>query len=763
VNWSLLRDRLLQAPWVVAALTASAMVVLGIALLGGWAYGVLRALLGAALALLALALLGALANGRARRAAEQALQQQRQQLHDLEDRARQLRDELDAHTGSETRLQELNHQLAETERFMRLVTDNIPARLAYWDSERRCLFVNRAGYANWGKRREDFIGRTSKEIFGQNFTSANEPYSAAALRGEAQTFERDELLRSGETGVTLMHYEPDIRDGRVVGFFSLATDVTRTRVAERRLREINEQLRQALERAEAGSRAKTMFLSNMSHEIRTPMNAILGLTHLLRRSSSDPVQSDRLRKVTDAADYLLRIINDILDLAKIESGRLRLEARDFSLDEMLAGVTALVSDQARDKGLELVIATDQVPDRLHGDSTRLAQALLNLLGNAVKFTERGMVRLNVVVLEHKPPHVRLRFEVHDTGIGIDQAQLDLLFTPFQQADGSTTRRFGGTGLGLAITKHIAELMDGEVGGESTPVAGSRFWFSAHLMTQATQTAAPAALRGLGVLLVDDLPEVRDALGAMLRAFGMRADLAADMAQALRLRNAASDAGHQHDVLLIDWELPDGAALALAAQLRERGAEATPLLLTTASDDAALREVARAAGAHIVLKPITASSLLDSLLRALGVAPEGPPARPLPGGAPAQTPSWPGARVLVAEDNRVNQDVAVELLRTVGIAPDVAEDGLQAVQMARAAPYDLILMDLQMPRLDGLQATRELRSGPDALAVPIVAMTADAFVEDRNACLAAGMNDHIAKPIELSVLHAVLQRWLPAAR
>jgi two-component system, sensor histidine kinase and response regulator len=624
VNWSVLRDRLLRAPWVVAALLASALVVLGIALVGGWAYEVVRALLGIAVALLALALFGALANVRARGAADRALRQQRQQLNDLEDRARRLREELDAHTGAETRLQELNHQLAETERFMRLVTDNIPARLAYWDSERRCMFVNRAGYANWDKRREDFIGRTSKEIFGQTFTSANEPYSAAALRGEAQTFERDERLRSGETVVTLMHYEPDIRDGRVVGFFSLATDVTRTRVAERRLREINEQLRQALERAEAASRAKTMFLSNMSHEIRTPMNAILGLTHLLRRGVTDPLQSDRLRKVTDAADYLLRIINDILDLAKIESGRLRLEARDFSLDEMLSRVTALVSEQACDKGLELMVATGQVPDRLHGDSTRLAQALLNLLGNAVKFTARGSVRLNVAVLEHSPPHLRLRFEVQDTGIGIDPAQLDLLFTPFQQADGSTTRRFGGTGLGLAITKHIAELMDGEVGAESTPM-GSRFWFSARLMTA------------------------------------------------------------------------DG------------------------------------------------------------------PSDPTPSSAPAQTPNWPGARVLVAEDNHVNQHVAVELLRTVGIAPDVAEDGLQAVQMARATAYDLILMDVQMPGLDGLQATRQLRNGPRALAVPIVAMTADAFAEDRKACLAAGMNDHIAKPIEVSVLHAVLQRWLPVAR
>ena len=628
MNWSVLRDRLLQAPWIVSALTVLAILVLGIALLGPWTHGALRAFLGVAMLLLAGVLFVVLADTRARNAARQQLQQQREQMQQLEQRTRQLREELEAHTGAETRLQALNHQLAETERFMRLVTDNIPARLAYWDSERRCLFIIRAGYANWGKQREDFIGRTSKEIFGPNFTSANEPYSAAALRGEPQTFEREEHLQGGEVAVTLMQYEPDVRDGRVVGFFSLATDVTRTRVAERRLREINEQLRQALERAEAASRAKTMFLSNMSHEIRTPMNAILGLTHLLRRSITDPVQGERLRKVTDAADYLLRIINDILDLAKIESGRLRLETRDFSLAAMLSEVTALVSEQAREKGLELVVERGAAPDRLHGDATRLAQALLNLLGNAVKFTERGSVRLTVVVLEQTPPHLRLRFEVHDTGIGIEAAQLESLFTPFQQADGSTTRRFGGTGLGLSITKHIAELMDGEVGVESTPVAGSRFWFSARLQMQSTQAVVPATLNG-----VDSLP----------------------------------------------------------------------------------------------------------------------------------APTWSGVRVLLAEDNPVNQEVAVELLRTVGISPDVADDGVQAVAMARAGSYDLILMDVQMPRLDGIQATRELRNGPGGFTAPIVAMTADAFVEDRNACLAAGMNDHIAKPIEVSALYAVLQRWLPAGR
>jgi two-component system sensor histidine kinase/response regulator len=543
---------------------------------------------------------------------------------------RQLRAELQAHAGNEARLKALNHQLAETERFMRLVTDGIPARLAYWDRERRCLFVNRAGHAKWGKSREEFVGRTSREIFGEAFIGANEPYSAAALRGEAQTFEREERMASGETVVTQIHYEPDIRDGRVVGFFSMATDVTRTREAERRLREANEQLQQALDRAEAASRAKTMFLSNMSHEIRTPMNAIIGFTHLMRREIDDPAQSERLRKVSDAADHLLRIINDILDLAKIESGGLRLESIDFSLHDVLSRVTMLVSEDALAKGLEVVTTPSDVPDRLHGDPTRLAQALLNLLGNAIKFTERGAVRLGVVLLKQKASHLTLRFDVHDTGIGIEPAQLDALFMPFQQADGSTTRRFGGTGLGLSITKRIAELMGGEVGADSTPGAGSHFWFTARLMAQSPSPAGAPAL----------------------------------------------------------------------AQPAER------------TDGA---------------------------------------------------PHWHGARVLLAEDNRVNQDVAVELLRALGIAPDVASDGAQAVQMARATAYDLILMDVQMPRLDGLQATRELRHGQGALTVPIVAMTAGAFAEDRKACLAAGMNDHIAKPIELSALHAVLRRWLRAER
>jgi two-component system sensor histidine kinase/response regulator len=361
----------------------------------------------------------------------------------------------------------------------------------------------------------------------------------------------------------------------------------------------------------------------MSHEIRTPMNAIIGLTHLLRRDIVEPAHSERLSKVADAADHLLRIINDILDLAKIESGQLRLEATDFSLDDVLARATSLVADEARAKGLELVIAAEPVLHRLHGDSTRLVQALLNLLGNAIKFTDRGVVTLSVALLESEPTQVMLRFEVRDTGIGIEPAQLEALFQPFQQADNSTTRRFGGTGLGLAITKRIAEVMGGVAGADSTPGVGSRFWFTVRLTASAPLAAAPAQA------------------------------------------------------------------------------------------------------------------------------------------APAATqPRWPGARVLLAEDNRVNRELAVELLRTVAIVPDVAVDGLEAVRMARAAAYDLVLMDVQMPELDGLQATRELRRSARVPDVPIIALTASAFAEDREACLAAGMNDHIAKPIDPQMLYRALLRWMP---
>jgi len=671
---------------------------------------------------------------------------------------------------------EIEH-LADSERFTRLIADNLPSRVAYWDRELRCRFVNRIGHEFWGKTRDDFIGRTSREIFGTSFTGANEPYSQAALRGEPQDFERIEKRPDGRTAVMWMHYEPDLRDGEVVGFFSLATDITRVHEAEHQLRDSNAELAQARDRAEAASRAKSMFLSNMSHEIRTPMNAILGLAHLMSRDAADPAMVKRVEMLGDAASHLLQIINDILDLSKIEAGQMKLDEADFALDTVLARACTLVVDRARAKGLELVLDTDHLPEHAHGDATRLVQALVNLLSNAVKFTERGSVRLRGDLLDAGPP-LELRFEVHDTGIGIDAEVLPTLFQPFQQADGSTTRRFGGTGLGLAITRRIAELMGGEVGAVSTPGQGSRFWFTARLGAAARPVPVPAPqLAGRRALVVDDLAEAREALAEMLTRLGLVPEVADGAAQAVERFGRSLERGAGPDILLLDWLMPGADGIATAARLRERAEQhrpralLPPMVLVSASDDPSLPARARDAGfAELLLKPVTPSALHDGLLRALQRQPL-PPSPTPPGGIAATIAALKrdhaGARVLLAEDNPVNQQVAAELLRVLAFEIGLADDGVAAVRMAlqgcASGPWHLILMDVQMPAMDGLEATRELRRHARLDGTAIIAMTADAFAEDREACLAAGMDDHVPKPVDPAQLYAVLRCWLPGRR
>ncbi|MBW8756266.1 MAG: PAS domain S-box protein [Burkholderiales bacterium] len=536
---------------------------------------------------------------------------------------------------SERRLQELNGKLIQAESFTRGIADNLPVRVAYWDADERCRFANKV-YCEWiGKSLDQVLGKTKAEIFDYGQKPERLAHAKRALEGSTQKFESEEVSADGRYGIWEVQYIPDLQRGEVRGFFMLASDITASKRAQADLETLNLELVAARDAAEEAAQAKSAFLANMSHEIRTPMNVIIGLTHLMQRDAHDAATSDRLGKVGDAAMHLLDIINDILDLSKIDAGKLVLAPVDFSVDALLARAMALVTDGARRKGLALTVDRGNLPQALRGDALRLSQVLVNLLSNAVKFTSRGSVVLRCDVVGQAGSEWTIRFSVRDTGVGISPEAQARLFTPFEQADGSTTRRFGGTGLGLSIARELAQLMGGEVGVESEPGRGSEFWFTARLQAAG---ALPHAAAG--------------PVDAVIDGQGVE--------RALKARHA-------------------------------------------------------------------------------------------------------GARVLIADDNRINQELATELLRLVGLKVEVADNGRIAVDMARRGTFDMILMDMQMPELDGLEATRQIRAEPRLDATPIVAMTASAFGADRDACLAAGMNDHLGKPVNPAALYDKMLRWLDESR
>ncbi|HEU0200152.1 MAG TPA: PAS domain S-box protein, partial [Burkholderiaceae bacterium] len=438
---------------------------------------------------------------------------------------------------------------------------------------------------------------------------------------------------------------------------------------------LNEELERRAGEAEAATRSKSAFLANMSHEIRTPMNAIIGLTHLVQRESADERQRDRLHKVSEAAQHLLAIINDILDLSKIEAGKLTFEATDFELERVLEGVCSLVGVKAHAKGLELVVAVDpRLPPLLRGDPTRLSQALLNYASNAVKFTERGSVILRARLVEESERDALLRFEVQDTGIGVPAENIGRLFDAFEQADASITRRYGGTGLGLAINQRLARLLGGDVGAESEPGVGSTFWFTARFqkVAQARGRRGNGVLHGRRVLIVDDVAEAREAIGQMVESFGMRCVFAESGPAALAAFEQAKCDGDSFDIVLLDWQMPGMDGIETARRIDAMRGGRGALMLLTAYDEVRVRLEAQRAGLQTMLvKPVTASLLLDAFRAAL----HGAEAAPVPA-APAADGSdeFRGARVLLAEDNIINREVALDLLHSVGLAVDVAVDG-----------------------------------------------------------------------------------------
>jgi len=624
--------------------------------------------------------------------------------------------------------------------------------------DRKAVWVNKGATCTFGYSRDELVGQTSRMLYPddatwQSFGAAAYGDLSAGRSHRTQT----KMVRKDGTALWIDASGTRLSPESGESLWLLA-DISAINSAK-------VEVERARDKAEEATRAKSTFLANMSHEIRTPMNAIIGLTHLMARDTRDVLERERLAKIGEAANHLLQVINDILDLSKIEAGKMMLEDTEFSLDTMLSGAFEMINGRAREKGLELVLDTDHLPARLRGDPTRLSQALINLLANAVKFTARGWVRLRGELLGEEANHLLVRFEVQDTGEGIALDRQQALFNAFEQADTSTTRRHGGTGLGLALTRHLVTMMGGEVGMRSAPGEGSTFWFTARLAraAEAGERAAPVPMQGLRALLVDDLPEALHALADRLQSLGLTVDAEASGGAALLRARAQIAAGRPYDVMLIDWRMAPLDGIDTLQQLRALlGAGCPPAILATAFDETAMWQQARSVAYDAVLvKPITASALHDTLSRVLRKQVVKALAAPLVAGhaEAALRARHAGQRVLLAEDNPVNQEIAHELLRVAGLVVEAANDGRSAVELALSRSYDLILMDVQMPELDGLAATHAIRARA-GLGTPIIAMTANAYGEDRAACIAAGMNDHVAKPVSPEHLYATLLRWLP---
>ncbi len=594
----------------------------------------------------------------------------------------------------------------------------------------------------------------------------------AQSRATAEVFDCQLRHRARDGRIVWVHDRAALHrglDGTLI-WDGVAQDIT----AERRAAEA---LQQAKETAEAAERSKSEFLAIMSHEIRTPMNTVLGMTRLALKTDLAPRQRNYLAKINTAAQTLTSIISDVLDFSKIEAGKLELEEAEYTLESVLESVSAVTAMKAEEKGLEIAysVARD-VPDRLIGDSLRLGQVLINLVNNAVKFTDEGEIVVSVATApETTADAAMLRFAIRDTGIGLSADQIAGLFRAFSQADSHVTRKYGGTGLGLAICKQLVEQMGGRIGVTSEPGKGSTFFFT--VKAGRPPGAAPRtlahrpALNGCRVLIVDDNASARDILSAMVRSFGMDPEVAPSGPAALTVLRWASQQNRAFALVLMDWRMPgmDGleAAQLIKTDLHLRHTPAV-LMVTAYGREEVLHRAEHLGLQGVLIKPVTASVLFNTIVDTLDAKHTGRRADAADDARHHQRPreSWlaalAGRRVLLVDDNALNREVVGDFLLDAGMQIDTAINGLDALARLNAGSYDIVLMDVHMPEMDGLTTAREIRQQPRWSALPIIALTAQARVEDRQASLAAGMNAHLTKPVDETVLYRTLLRLLPPA-
>ena len=643
--------------------------------------------------------------------------------------------------------------------FLSLV-HSIPACFLRKDREGRIVFVNEKFAELFGKRVDEIVGKTVADFYEKEFAD------------EAR-FEDERVMRTGQV---LEDIFEDIIDGKVhhyasrkgpvrneqgdvIGIQTIFWDITEQRVAEQALLAEREELRAAKEAADEANRAKSDFLANMSHEIRTPMNAIIGMTDLLLDTQLAPTQRDYLNMVQDSGEALLTLINDILDFSKIEAGKLALDFVTFDIRESLGDSMKGLGFRAHAKGLELAFHVDkEIPKYLIGDPSRIRQIVVNLVGNAIKFTESGEVVLEIECEQKSESVATLRFSVIDTGIGIADEHLSKIFQKFEQADASTTRKFGGTGLGLAISERLVHLMEGRIWVESELGNGSRFLFELPLTIDQTQQTMKrreslVSIQGVRVLVVDDNATNRRILKDMLTNWGMNPVTSSGGPQALQLLEDAIEEDDAFKLLISDMNMPelDGLMLAKAVLERQLLDPACMILLTSGVRPNDSQKLHSLGITQHLIKPAKQSEMYDAVISSLNTLGIATPAPLIEPETAVASSAKSNLQILLAEDNLVNQKLALGILGNLGHSVSVARNGLEALEKLEQSQFDLVLMDVQMPEMDGLVATQELRRRElqTNTHVPVVAMTAHAMKGDRERCLEAGMDDYLGKPIRFN--------------